>query len=113
MRKQPCPPCKHGPPRRRKRSAWLASATQFKPHVVIIKLGTNDTKPGNWKHKAEFADDLRAMIDHFTALPSRPKIYLSTAAPVGPPELFPDGVHPNAQGAALMAAAAKKGISAK
>src|SRR5687768_14105445 len=25
-------------------------AREFKPHVVVIALGTNDTKPQNWKH---------------------------------------------------------------
>jgi len=30
------------------------NALGFKPDVVIIMLGTNDTKPQNWKHEAEF-----------------------------------------------------------
>ena len=31
------------------------SATAFNPNIVVIKLGTNDTKPQNWSHKEEFA----------------------------------------------------------
>ena len=58
------------------------AATQFNPHVVVIKLGTNDTKPQNWKHAADYAVDYEAMIDHFAALPAKPKIWLCSPAPV-------------------------------
>ena len=58
------------------------AATQFNPHVVVIKLGTNDTKPQNWKHAADYAADYEAMIDHFAALPAKPKIWLCSPAPV-------------------------------
>ena len=30
------------------------AALEFNPNIVIIKLGTNDTKPQNWKHGAEY-----------------------------------------------------------
>ena len=58
------------------------AATEFDPHVVVIKLGTNDTKPQNWKHADEYAADYEAMIDHFAALPAKPKIWLCSPAPV-------------------------------
>lgn len=35
----------------------------FLPDVVIIKLGTNDTKPQNWKFSGEFFADFRAMVN--------------------------------------------------
>ena len=41
--------------------AWK-DAQAFKPDIVIIKLGTNDSKPQNWKHAAEFKSDLQQMI---------------------------------------------------
>ena len=41
--------------------AW-ADAQAFKPDVVVIKLGTNDSKPQNWKYSAEFRQDLEQMI---------------------------------------------------
>ena len=41
--------------------AW-ADAQAFKPDVVVIKLGTNDSKPQNWQHRAEFQNDLEQMI---------------------------------------------------
>ena len=41
--------------------AW-ADAQAFRPDIVIIKLGTNDSKPQNWQYKAEFQQDLEQMI---------------------------------------------------
>ena len=41
--------------------AWR-DAQAFKPDIAIIKLGTNDTKPQNWKHAVEFKQDLEQMI---------------------------------------------------
>lgn len=31
---------------------------------------------GNWKHKDEFKGDMQAMIDVFSGMDSKPKIYL-------------------------------------
>ena len=41
--------------------AWQ-DAQAFKPDVVLIKLGTNDSKPENWQYGAEFRQDLEQMI---------------------------------------------------
>jgi lysophospholipase L1-like esterase len=41
--------------------AWK-DAVAFKPDIVIIKLGTNDSKPENWQYNAEFKQDLQQMI---------------------------------------------------
>ena len=41
--------------------AWR-DALAFKPDVVIIKLGTNDSKPENWQYSAEFQQDLEQML---------------------------------------------------
>ena len=51
-------------------------ALAFQPNMVVIKLGTNDTKPHNWKFQSEFKQDLTAMVDSFQALPSKPTIFL-------------------------------------
>ncbi len=53
-----------------------SDAQAFNPDVVIIKLGTNDSKEQNWKYKADYTKDLQSMIDTFKSLPSNPKIYL-------------------------------------
>lgn len=41
--------------------AWQ-DAKAFRPDVVVIKLGTNDSKPYNWKHSSDFKQDLMEMI---------------------------------------------------
>ena len=75
--------------------AWK-DARAFNPDIVIIKLGTNDTKPQNWQYSSEFKQDLQEMILTLCpeiALPPRkrgnvrafeptkPRIYLCTPIP--------------------------------
>ena len=57
-------------------------ALAFQPQVVIIKLGTNDTKPQNFQHEAEFRKDLRDLAESFLQLESKPRIYLCKPVPV-------------------------------
>jgi len=125
------------------KEAAFAAAKKFKPQLVIIKLGSNDSKPQNWKYKEEFTKDLIDLVYIFEQLESKPQIWICKPAPVvmdrwgiteavvkqevipavvaaarqskgvklidiykvlAPhPEMFPDGVHPNAAGAKLMA----------
>lgn len=128
------------------------AALDFKPDVVVIKLGTNDTKPRNWAHKAEFLDDYAALIESFRALESHPKVWIckpvpafpenwgitdkiisgeinplideiseKTGAPVidlhtalsGRGDLFPDRIHPNPEGAGIMADAIYETLTSK
>ena len=61
--------------------AWR-DAQAFNPNIVIIKLGTNDSKTHNWVHGAdEYRQSMQAMIDTLKALPSKPKIYLCSPIP--------------------------------
>ncbi len=115
-------------------------ALAFVPDVVIIKLGTNDTKPQNWAYKDQFTTDYVALINSFKALGSR--IWICLPVPAFPErwgisdkiikndaipmiqdmakqssvptidlyqvlanrrDLFPDQIHPNAEGAGVMA----------
>jgi acyl-CoA thioesterase I len=115
---------------------------EWDPDIVIIKLGTNDTKPQNWKYKDEFIADYREFVQSFKKLPSHPKIYICYPIPVfkdnygiresvvsgemipmikkiaraehvkiidlykpmtGNGSMVPDGVHPDAAGATIMA----------
>ena len=52
-------------------------AIAFHPNIVVIMLGTNDTKPWNWnKHGKDFLGDTEAMIRVFQALPTHPRVYI-------------------------------------
>lgn len=51
-------------------------ALAYNPNIVVIKLGTNDSKGFNWKYKNDLPKDMQTMVNAFKALPSKPKIYL-------------------------------------
>ena len=57
-------------------------ALACEPKIVIIMLGTNDTKPQNWKCKDQFAADYADMVKEFAALPSKPKVFCCYPVPV-------------------------------
>jgi len=61
-------------------------AKEFTPDGVVIMLGTNDTKPQNWKNKESFEADYKDLIKQFADLPSKPKIYICY-----PPYIAKDG----------------------
>lgn len=127
-------------------------ALDFRPDVVLIMLGTNDTKPQNWKHKDQYAADYKDMVGRFAKLASKPRIFVCLPPPVpgkgnygineegvqeempaikkiatdegtglldmhaalaDHPELLPDRVHPNTEGATRMAKAAYKALTGK
>lgn len=50
----------------------------FKPDVVLIKLGTNDAKPQNWEGKESFMADYQNLIDNYQAFSSHLQIILLT-----------------------------------
>ncbi|MCQ2075586.1 MAG: GDSL-type esterase/lipase family protein [Bacteroidaceae bacterium] len=56
-------------------------ALTFNPDVAIIKLGTNDSKPQNWKYKNEYQNDLIELIESFQKLDSHCTIYLCSPIP--------------------------------
>lgn len=53
-------------------------ALDFRPDIVLLKLGTNDSKGWNWGRKDDFTKDYQAFIDTLRALPSHPRIVLLT-----------------------------------
>ena len=60
-------------------------ALDSSPAIVIIALGTNDSKTPIWSgHKNEFVGDYVAMIKEFQALPSHPKVWACLPAPAFP-----------------------------
>lgn len=117
-------------------------ALDSKPDVVVIMLGTNDSKPQNWKYKDQFVADYKDLVEQFQKLPSHPKVFVCLPPPVpgkgnfgineagvdeempmiksvaadehagtidvygalkDHADLFPDRVHPNVDGAAILA----------
>jgi type 1 glutamine amidotransferase/lysophospholipase L1-like esterase len=71
----------HGDKPYQKERAFHA-ALQYQPQVVIIMLGTNDTKPQNWKFQDEFAADYKDLVGQFARLPSKPRIFICRPVPV-------------------------------
>lgn len=59
-------------------------AMEFKADIAVVKLGTNDTKPQNWKFKDDFAADARALIAELRAANPAVKIYVALPVPAYP-----------------------------
>ncbi len=64
------------------KESYFEAVLEYNPQIVTIKLGTNDTKPHNWKYGNEFRHDLEFLIDTLLSLPSKPKIFLCYPIPV-------------------------------
>jgi lysophospholipase L1-like esterase len=64
------------------------NALKSAPDVVIIMLGTNDTKPQNWKFESEFVADYSELVKSFQTLPSKPRVYVCRPCPVPEPGNF-------------------------
>ena len=127
-------------------------ALAWKPDVVVIKFGTNDSKPQNWKYEKEFMADYTAFIRSFKKINPDIKIFVCLPIPVYKDvyginaeivkeeiiplirelaskekvevinlyramdkqgDKLPDGVHPNAAGAKIIAETVYKSITKK
>jgi len=60
-------------------------AHDWKPNVVIIMLGTNDTKPPNWIHHEEFYGDYKDFVESFKNLSNAPRIFICQPTPIPEP----------------------------
>lgn len=58
------------------KQAAFKNAMEFAPDVVVILLGTNDTKPQNWKNKKHFVADYTDLVNQFAKLPSKPRVFI-------------------------------------
>ncbi len=54
----------------------FSNALAFNPDIVFLGLGTNDTKPQNMRHFADFSHDASLIIDSLRSLPSHPRVIL-------------------------------------
>ncbi|SRR6266540_1786313 len=135
------------------RTSQYRSSKTFAPNIVVIMLGTNDSKSANW-NAANFNADYRALITDYQSLATHPAVYISLIPPVyipngfgnafdpvfiqdtvepaiqtiasqaavplidnnsplqNHPEYFSDGVHPNLQGAGIIASTVKAAVTA-
>jgi lysophospholipase L1-like esterase len=140
------------------------AAVAFAPDIVVIMLGTNDSKHrgdgsleadnavDNWQYKADYVPDYEELIAEFRKANPNVKVYLCLPTPCFPgrwgindktihdeiiplvrqvaqtdhagiidlntvladkSNLFPDTVHPNAEGARLMAVAVYQALTGK
>ncbi len=55
---------------------------EFGPRLIVLLLGTNDSKPQNWAHRGDFEADLKAMLDYFGKLETPPVVLLGLPLPV-------------------------------
>ncbi len=53
----------------------------FNPDIIVIKLGTNDTKSQNWNYE-NFKKDYQALIDTFNTIQAKPEIFVCLPVPV-------------------------------
>jgi len=122
--------------------AAFTEAQAYQPDIVVIKLGTNDTKPQNWAYADEFVPNYLELIETFQSLASNPTVFIARPVPafevnfdidgaiitnevlpkidsiaqqtgvaqinlydpfLDKARLFPDAIHPNAEGAGEMA----------
>jgi len=63
----------------------FAKSDAFAPTIVVIMLGTNDTKKQNLPHVDEFVADYKELIEHYRALPSHPTVYVVAIPPITKP----------------------------
>jgi lysophospholipase L1-like esterase len=61
--------------------AAYSNAQLCNPDIVVIMLGTNDSKPQNWQYKGDFVSDYEAMIDVFRGRPSAPVVWICKCVP--------------------------------
>ena len=127
-------------------------ALAFHPDVLVLLLGTNDSKPANWAKKGDFPKLYKDLVAEFQHLSSKPRVFCGTppcvakngnfgindpvvleeipviealakelgasvvdvhAATQGRDELFKDNVHPNTEGATLIAKAVYRALTGK
>lgn len=98
-------------------TSFVSGAGASATVAVVIMLGTNDSKPGNWMsggstRATQFQTDTAAMVDHFAQLGTHPTVYLAI-----PPRVYTntfgidDAVMQNQIDPILRDVAASKGLA--
>lgn len=58
---------------------------KYDADVIVLLLGTNDSKEVNWKNPKTFRKDYLAMVESYEKLSGKPKIILATLPQIFPP----------------------------
>jgi len=64
------------------KEAYFKQSHDWLPDLVLIKLGTNDSKPYNWKHGTNFVAEFEELVASYASLASAPHIIACTPCPV-------------------------------
>jgi lysophospholipase L1-like esterase len=64
----------------------IRPALKWNPDVIIIMLGTNDSRQTTWdKHGSDFLSDYKTIIESCKAIASHPRIFICCPVPAVPP----------------------------
>lgn len=63
-------------------------AYEFKPDILVFMLGSNDSKPENWKGTDKFTAEYLKLLNYYTNVDEPPVVLLCTP----PTAYFPEGV---------------------
>lgn len=66
---------------------------EYEPDIVVLMLGTNDTKEKNWKNKEFFQEQYDKLLRSYLSLASNPTIYLCTPASAYFPQDENEGIY--------------------
>jgi lysophospholipase L1-like esterase len=64
------------------KEAFFKQSHDWQPDIVIIKLGTNDSKPYNWRYGTNFVADYEEFVASYASLASAPRIIVCAPCPV-------------------------------
>lgn len=62
-----------------------SESIEFEPHLVLIMLGTNDTKGRNWSGIERFKNEYKNLVENYIELESVARVVL-----ISPPSVFTD-----------------------
>ncbi len=62
--------------------ASFSQSRDWCPDMVIIQLGTNDSKPYNWRYGTNFVADYEEFVASYQCLSSTPRVVVCTPCPV-------------------------------
>src|SRR5436309_12171710 len=61
---------------------FFKQSHDWQPDTVIIQLGTNDSKPQNWRYGTNFVSEYEQLVASYSSLTSGPRIFVCTPCPV-------------------------------